>query len=611
MLNKGIKILLFIVCVVVLMLTAAWYLFCPIFNDLPRPSGVYSVGNVLYHWKGGDTLGLSGKRNEFNVDIFYPSANDNNNKPLYAYQPALMYAFEVVKAKDSYVPQFVWHCLLSNTHTYTKPNVPLATTESVYPVLLYLPGIGGEDLHNVLLEELASHGYIICAIEPPYDTAVTAFPGGEIIPIDSTLKKAMDESNRDTIYAYRNQAHERWNKYIEFTIAKLQALNHDESSMFYQKLDLGHLGLMGVSHGGAVVTDFCANNKLCKAGINMDGWTKTYNSTRAFSTPFLFLTGQGGGMPEMQELFNNNKRPDFKHVAISGAEHGGFSDLILMKWPWVIFFGIVTQNADEVGKRKAQEIISFFDTYLRNKKITAGTIILLNGTSSAGKTAIIRALKKLYGNTYAALIGDDFVETYAAEHPMPESMSRNTYQHQILSALLTNAKQLSEEGKNILIDLVDFDNHYEYYCSILDCKKTVKVLVYCPLDVLVDRVEKRNKAGNEKEKRPLNLSFGQFKDIYKLQEYADDMVVDRIETGRVRYALHRAEQEVRELMEAAGEDPEKLIHLFVKPFVEQFKLNTLKKIVLVSKHPWDLIVNTDVNSPAEIAQIIAKYLKKR
>ncbi len=240
----------------------------------------------------------------------------------------------------------------------------------------------------------------------------------------------------------------------------------------------------------------------------------------------------------------------------------------------------------------------------------SGKIVLLNGTSSAGKTSIIKELQKHFGSSYVTVIGDEFVEEYSAKNPMPESMARNDYQFQVLSDMYLHVKKLSESGKNVLVDTVEFDDHYQHYCSILNCNKVIKILVYCPLDVIVDRVKKRNISGDPKENRPLNLSFGQFKNIYKLQESKDEVIVDKIQTSRMLYGLQEAEQEVRKLMQEDGENPEKSKEFFVKPFIEQYKLDKLNEIILSPKNRWDLIVNTGTNLTQEVAQTISEYLKK-
>ncbi len=331
------------------------------------PTGQYAVGNSRYHWVMENQNQSLDKRNEFNVDVFYPSSSEPKEKRTFRYQPKKMDALAIVKAQHSYTPQCIWHCLLSNMYSYAEPNAAISTKEIKYPVIVYLPGIGGEGLHSVYLEELASHGYVVVAIEPPYDILVTVFPNNEIITLDPTFQKAIEANNRDAIYAYRNQAHERWSNYIEFTLHKLQQLNEDKDSIFFQKLDFSQVGLMGHSHGGAVVTDFCAKHKSCKAGINMDGWTKTYNSSAPFETPFMFLLKEDGEMPEMHDFFSNNNRPDFHKIIIQGAGHAAFSDHILVKQPIARWLSIVTKNAQDVRIQISEHIVSFFDTYLKHQ----------------------------------------------------------------------------------------------------------------------------------------------------------------------------------------------------------------------------------------------------
>jgi len=354
-----------LILIIIFALTAVglWSHLCPILYTFPKPTGPYCVGYVHYHWSNKS---LDAQRAEFNAELFYPrKCTDNASNP-FPYQPQKMHALASIKAAESWLPYFAWRCMLSNIVAYAEPNALISTTEASYPVLIYLPGIAGDDLHNVYLEELASHGYIICAIEPPYDTTVTVFPNNTIIPLDPNLKKTMADNDRDGIYAYRNQAHVRWNKYIETAIEQLHLLHNDMQSMFYHKLDFDRLGLIGQSHGGAVVTDFCQKHTQCKAGVNMDGWTKTYNNSNAFNVPFLFLLSETGGITETQPLFENNNRPDFKKVTIPGAGHLAFNDYVLVKKPIAQWFGIVTSDAHAIIAQIKNELVTFFNTYLKN-----------------------------------------------------------------------------------------------------------------------------------------------------------------------------------------------------------------------------------------------------
>jgi len=354
-----ISISIFGICIA----TVLFKSFCPFFNEFPMPTGKYAVGIISKHWNNSILNYEPKERNEFNVQIFYPSNSDKIKK--FPYQPEKIAALKKILPKNFVLPSFVWNCLLSNIYSYAQPNALIADHDNKYPIIIYLPGINSEDLHNLYLEELASHGYIIVAVEPPMDILVTVFPDNKLIEVDPILAKAVIENNREVIYKYRDKAHERWSKYIEFTISKLKELNENKTSAFYKKLDVNKIGIMGHSHGGAVALDFCQKNKLCKAGINMDGWTKTYNSTKYFYVPFLFMLSEGMDQPGMNELLKNNQRSNYEQITIQGADHGSFNDGILQK-NLKRAFGISKKNYNKIRKEISEKIVSFFDKYLKN-----------------------------------------------------------------------------------------------------------------------------------------------------------------------------------------------------------------------------------------------------
>lgn len=348
-----------------ILLIGLWYFFCPLFNPAPKPTGPYCVG---YIYNLLTITSLESSYNSFTIELLYPSNCSNKSSSDSSYQVKKMNALAMVKAADSWLPTWLWQCMLGTGNSTALHNGAIIDSNKTLPIVIYLPGIGGEDLHAVYLEELASNGYIVCAIQPPLDTAVTVLPNNVILPLNSSLKTAMQESNREAIYTYRNQAHKRWPFYIEFVIEHLRQLNEDSQSIFYKKLNFDRIGLLGSSHGGAVATDFCQHHKTCKAGINMDGWTKTYNVDSSFDTPFLFMLSERGQMPEMQPFFDNNRRPNFKKMIILGAGHGAFNDFVLIKQPISRWLGIVTGDTNNVITQIKTAIITFFDRYLKDNE---------------------------------------------------------------------------------------------------------------------------------------------------------------------------------------------------------------------------------------------------
>lgn len=244
-----------------------------------------------------------------------------------------------------------------------------------------------------------------------------------------------------------------------------------------------------------------------------------------------------------------------------------------------------------------------------------GTIVILNGTSSAGKTSITKELQKIYGNTYAFVHGD-YVETYAyIEDPLIKAGPMDIRNQLSFDALLHYVKTASQNGTNLIVDIVQSDDKYERDFSALKCDKLIKVLVYCPLDVIVNHVAKRNKSGIEAEKRNIFQSVSQFNDIYKLEEFEYETVVDRIQTNSIKQVLCLSQQEIEfciqtewQLTEKEAIEERQKAKLFALEFIEQFQLDRLEEIVLVPKKPWDLILNKALYSSEECAEIIKRYL---
>ena len=355
------KIIGFLLLFITIIGCSFWYI-CPILNNLPHPTGSYCVGYIRLNWY--DTH-LSQK---VNIEFFYPSTRPKNNEAAFPYQPQKMSALAKIKAQNSVLPLWLWKCFVSNVFSYAEPDAHIAhLDEHRFPAILYLPGIGGEDLHNVCCENLASHGYIVCAIIPAGDITVTVENDGTIIPLNPKLKKAMEQNDRTTIYEYRNQAHIHWVQLIESTLKKLSVLNDDKNSQFYHTLDIHNLGIIGHSHGGAVVTDFCQKDKICKAGINMDGWTKTYNSDTKFDTPFMFVLGSIKDMPEIQNFLKNNEnQPHFVKFTFPELGHEAFTDYIMLKQPIAALLDIKPLFGGQ-GAIAAEKnmIVSLFDKYLK------------------------------------------------------------------------------------------------------------------------------------------------------------------------------------------------------------------------------------------------------
>lgn len=78
---------------------------------------------------------------------------------------------------------------MTNTHSY-KDATPLMAQEK-FPLLLFAHGMSLYSRQNTFqLEELASHGYVVVALNFTGDAATTVFPDGDRVdftPIENTI----------------------------------------------------------------------------------------------------------------------------------------------------------------------------------------------------------------------------------------------------------------------------------------------------------------------------------------------------------------------------------------------------------------------------------------
>ncbi len=118
------------------------------------------------------------------IDLYYPSSAPIGKQ--FEYQPATLKPLRSTLSRDTWVPQFVVDHFLTGIQSYAQPEAPIA--QGLFPVIIFLPGIGADALYNVYLEELASHGFVIAAVEPPYDILVSVMSDGSVKELDPALK---------------------------------------------------------------------------------------------------------------------------------------------------------------------------------------------------------------------------------------------------------------------------------------------------------------------------------------------------------------------------------------------------------------------------------------
>lgn len=148
--------------------------------------------------------------------------------------------------------------------------------------------------------------------------------------------------------------------------------------------------------------------------------------------------------------------------------------------------------------------------------MTPGNIILINGTSSSGKSSIIRAFQNLYSEPFLEAGIDKFIwmlpKRYL-ERPLWDdvlglAVAAGSTGHRLVSGMHRAILSLALAGNNVIADHVLVETNWLGECTdLFNSLPAYLIGIYCPLPVL----EKREK---ERPDRTLGQARAQFDRIH-------------------------------------------------------------------------------------------------
>jgi pimeloyl-ACP methyl ester carboxylesterase len=154
----------------------------------------------------------------------------------------------------------------------------VARSADGHPVLLLSPSGFSPLLLSALAEELASHGYVVVGINPTYETTVTPFADGRVVPVNpAALGGALGPQSGSHEEAFRQREQVCNYKAADLaSVADHLELLRDAAGPLAGALDLGRLGVVGHSFGGNAALEWCRVDPRCLAAVNLDGavWTE-------------------------------------------------------------------------------------------------------------------------------------------------------------------------------------------------------------------------------------------------------------------------------------------------------------------------------------------------
>jgi len=134
--------------------------------------------------------------------------------------------------------------------TYARANAPIAKGRA-YPLLLFCGGLGLPPfLYSAQLEDLASHGYIVAAIEEPIES------GDRPVDLDHGALRHLANG---------------WAEDMRRLLTHLLTLSRTKGAPFYRQIDAAQVGVFGHSLGGRAAAAACLLDGRIRACLNEDG----------------------------------------------------------------------------------------------------------------------------------------------------------------------------------------------------------------------------------------------------------------------------------------------------------------------------------------------------
>ena len=229
----------------------------------------------------------------------------------------------------------------TEARTSARYDAPPLATDQQFPVVLFSPGLTGVRGQNTgWAQDLASHGYVVIAVDHPHDAAAVIRRDGTVVrtTVASTGDDAADNATVDRLTALRAAdlrfVLDEVNRITGTGLAEARSEAGDAGlSRLRGRLDLQRTAVAGHSLGGAAALFAAGHDPRMRAVVDLDGLPRCETTLKHRPPVLALVAGRGSGSASGDERYDQvlgdvlsaAASPSFR-VEVPGAAHLSFTD---------------------------------------------------------------------------------------------------------------------------------------------------------------------------------------------------------------------------------------------------------------------------------------------
>jgi predicted dienelactone hydrolase len=382
-------------------------------NELPVPTGPYPVGFRAFELRDPSRTNAPASDDSprtIQAFVFYPSVSTSS--PMRPYLSDADLAIPAMARNFHYDAASL--SALRDARAHSFQDSPSARGH--FPLVFFSHGFRLYALQSTaLLEEVASHGYVVIVLTHPGDAADFRLDDGRVI---RTFEPPQPQNSFNPAkqliccaaqFAQRVAAIPEYSRQLAATRLGTSAVSWRDDMLFavqsvydgavpreigevLNHADLKAIAFTGMSFGGAIAAGACHQSLLCKAAINLDGGPYDTNMfNRPIRRPLLIVHSDWIDLPiegshyaagfhpddlQFERWTEAGNDPDILCVRVKGIRHMALSDLPYLMRGAGREQALGNADPERSGAAISRLWLAFLDTYLKGRSRTAVTQVL-------------------------------------------------------------------------------------------------------------------------------------------------------------------------------------------------------------------------------------------